>query len=308
MTHHARLVLAVSSVALAALSGCGGSHATRRAAPRSVFTYDAKRPLRFQDRGRVNKNYPIAVRDVSFSTPSGTVPAFLVEPPRRGRLPAVIYLHGSGGDRSELLVPATWIAARGAVALVLTAPSAAAQATGGSALRELRRQRDLAVDDVVAVRRAVDLLRSRPNVDPNRIGFVGWSAGARTGAVVTGVEPRIRAFVLMSAGASPVAAYVARAPAQLRAAVGRLLRQVDPLRYVAKADADRLLLEDGRRDEIVPRAALMAVIRAAPRGTAVRWYAAGHALDARAYRDQLAWLARKLGIRGRPVAGAASGP
>jgi hypothetical protein len=40
----------------------------------------------------------------------------------------------------------------------------------------------------------------------------------------------------------------------------------------------------------------------------VRWYAAGHALDAKAFRDQLAWLARKLELRGPPVRGARTGP
>ena len=210
----ARKRIGVWTAIVALAAGCGHRAAPRVVAP-SVFSYDASRPLRFEDHGRVNHRYPIAVRDVSFATPSGRVQAFLVVPPRRGRLAGVVYLHGSGGDRRELIVPATWLAARGAVALVLTAPSAVAPPRALAALAQLRRQRRLAVADVVAVRRAVDVLRSLPNVDPKRIGFVGWSAGARTGAVVAGVEPRADAFVLMSAGASPVSAYVAQAPARL---------------------------------------------------------------------------------------------
>jgi hypothetical protein len=35
----------------------------------------------------------------------------------------------------------------------------------------------------------------------------------------------------------------------------------------------------GRRDAIVPRAALLNIVHAAPRGTIVRWYDAPHALD-----------------------------
>jgi hypothetical protein len=41
-------------------------------------------------------------------------------------------------------------------------------------------------------------------------------------------------------------------------------------------------------------AALSAFVRAAPRGTVVRWYDAGHALSPRAYADARAWLLRKL--------------
>jgi dienelactone hydrolase len=164
------------------------------------------------------------------------------------------------------------------------------------------------VRDVVAVRRAADLLRSMPNVDRGRIGFVGWSAGARTGAIVSGVEPHIRVFVLMSGGALPVGDYAAQAPARLRPELVRVLRQIDPLRFIARARAGTILLQDGRQDQIVPRRALDALAAAAPRGTIVRWYPAGHALNARAYRDQLAWLARKLTIKGPPIPGAKEGP
>ena len=302
--------LVEACLAILMLVGCG--HAAQRplgAAP-SPFSYDASQPLRLVDRGRANRRYPIAVRDVSFSTPSGRVSAYLVVPPRRGRLPGVVYVHGSGGDRRELLVPATWLAARGAVALVLTAPStnAATPSPNASAPAELRRQRDIAVADVVAARRAVDVLRSLSDVDPSRIGYVGWSAGARTGALVAGAEPRIRALVLMSGGALPVSAYAARAPASLRAAISRTLGEIDPLKWIARARPGTLLLEDGRKDGIVPRAALTGLARAAPAGTPVRWYDAGHALNATAYRDQLVWLTRKLSIHGPAVAGARTGP
>ena len=83
-----------------------------------------------------------------------------------------------------------------------------------------------------------------------------------------------------------------------------MLRSIDPLRYVARAKPGSLLLENGRRDSVVPRAALMNVVRAAPRGTIVRWYAASHGLNRQAYRDAFAWLARRLPIDGPRVPGA----
>jgi hypothetical protein len=75
-----------------------------------------------------------------------------------------------------------------------------------------------------------------------------------------------------------------------------VLGTLDPLRYVALAKPGSLLLEDGRRDEVVPRAALLNVVHAAPSGTTVRWYDAPHALSRKAYRDAFDWLARKLPI------------
>jgi dienelactone hydrolase len=161
---------------------------------------------------------------------------------------------------------------------------------------------------VIAVRRGIDLLRRRPDVDPSRIGYVGWSAGARTGAIVAGVEPRLRTVVLMSGGATPISSYAGRAPAALRPAIRRYLGAVDPLRYLPRATGSALLLQDGRRDQIVPRSALDALAHAAPTGTTVRWYDADHGLNANAYHDQLVWLARKLELSGPPVKGALTGP
>jgi poly(3-hydroxybutyrate) depolymerase len=284
-------------------AGCGSSSSPSRPKP---FSYDAAAPLRYVDHGRVNtRKYPLAVHDVSYRSGGRRIAGYLVLPPGRRRHPAVVFVHGAGGDRSELLRQAGWLAARHVVTLTITAPSAAARIPPATPTALLAETRATAVADVVAVRRAVDLLRSLDVVDPARIGYVGWSAGARTGTLLAASESRLRALVLLSAGAAPVSAYVAEAPPAFRSRVRRVFGSVDPLRYLPRARPGSLLLEDGRRDEIVPRYALLNVIHAAPRGTAVRWYDAPHALGRRAYRDAFVWLARKLPIGGPPVRGAA---
>jgi len=287
-------------------AGCGSSSSPSPSVPPQPFSYDVFAPLGYVDHGRVNtRKYPLAVHDVSYSSGGQRVAAYLVLPPGRGPHPAVVFVHGAGGDRRELLVQAGWLAGRNVVTLTITAPSATARAAPKTPADVLAETRGTAIADVVAVRRAVDLLQRLAVVDPKRIGYVGWSAGARTGLVLSAVEPRLRALVLLSAGSARVSAYVAAAPPSLRPQVRRVLGSVDPLRYVARARPGSLLLEDGRRDEIVPRYALQNVIHAAPRGTAVRWYDTPHALDRKAYRDAFAWLARKLPILGAPVPGAA---
>ena len=296
---------------VAVLAGCGSSHpaSVRQAAPapptlRLDFAYDATAPLRYIDRGRVNTPAPLAIHDVSFSSRGRRIEGFLVIPPGDRRHPAVVFVHGTGGDRRELLPEAGWLAARNVVTLTITAPPPTPNPAAKTSQEVLEQVQTDAVAEVVAIRRAVDALRSLPEVDPQRIGYVGWSAGARVGTLVAASEPRIRAFVLLSAGAAPVSAYVARAPRRLRPYLRRAFASVDPLRYVARARPESLLLEDGRQDEVVPRAALQNVIRAAPKGTTVRWYDAPHALDRRAYHDAYEWLAQRLPIKGPRVRGA----
>ena len=309
-----KAALALVVVLLAA--GCGGSKGaapTPTPAPKpelaSPFEYDAGAALRFQDGGRVNSDdYPIAIHDVSYLSGGERVEAYLAIPPGGERHPAVIFLHGSGGDRTQMLLSATWMAGRGALTLTITAPSTGvAGIPGATPLQQLQQERNLSVADVVAVRRAVDLLGERTDVDPDRIGFLGWSAGARTGAILAGVEPRLRGVILMSGGAAPISEYIAQIPVALRPPLEPILRSIDPLRYIAKATAERLLLQNGRQDEVVPPEALAAMVAAAPKGTEVRWYAAGHGLNQQALKEQLAWLTEKLEV-GPNVTGARTGP
>lgn len=237
----------------------------------------------------------VTVRSLTFASGGVAVPAYLVTPSGGGRHPAVVLVHGSGGDRSELLGPAKALARLGLVAMTITEPSTShppkAVSTVAALLAETKAG---ALADAAAVRRAADVLASRSDVDPRRLGYLGWSAGAKTGALVAAADARFRALALLSAGAQPVASFVAAAPPPYRAAVRKTLTAVDPLTAIAKARPGSILLEDGRRDEIVPRAALENMVRAAPRGTVVRWYSAPHALDAAAFRDAEHWLAGRL--------------
>lgn len=285
----------------ATLAGCGSSAAPpQRSAldiPRLRFGYDASAPLRYVDRGRVNAPAEqVAVHDVSFRSGNIRVDGYLVLPARRGRRPAVVVVHGSGGDRRELLPQAKRLAAeRRIVVLTITEPSTShPPGPVGTVEAFLAQARATQVRDVVAVRRAVDVLQTLRQVDPRRIGYLGWSAGAKNGTFVAAAEPRVRALVLLSAGADPVSAFVAQAPPGTHAEVRRVLGSIDPLRYVARARPGSLLLEDGTRDEVVPRRALLNVVHAAPSGTTVRWFAAHHALNDAAYETAFAWLATRL--------------
>lgn len=292
----AALVLAAAAV----LAGCGssGKKESSLAAP---FAYDSSKPLNFESKKTFLGSKGIEVRDVSYDSPSGErLTAYLVSPPQAGRHPAVIFVHGAGGDRAELFERAAAMAKRGAVGLTLEmtySPRRAAALPSG--MDGLRARTGNEVESVREVRRAVDLLRSLPSVDGDRIGYVGWSAGARMGAIAAGVEHRIGAFDLIAGGAAPVEDYVRLAPEDVRPEIDSLLSKTDPLRYVGHAAPSALLFQDGRRDEIVPQPALKALADAGSDPKELRWYDTGHVPSEKAWADSRNWLAGRLGLTQR---------
>jgi dienelactone hydrolase len=290
------------------LVACGGSESASKPGA-EIYEYDRSKPLAMRDNGVVNKNYPVKVRDISFAGPSERVPSYVLTPPGTGPYPAVIYLHGAGGDRLEMVYTASWLAGRRAVALTVESPySPNREIELGPGVEGLRRERDRTVMGIVELRRAVDLLQSMPEVDDDRIGFVGYSAGARSGAILAGVEPRIRAFVFMSGGEDTVDEFVALVSPAQRDEVRPLLDDTDGVRFIGQASPAKLLFQAGRRDVVVPRDALETLIRAGSEPKEVKWYDAGHALNKNAQRDQLEWLSDVLEIEGPPVKGALTGP
>jgi dienelactone hydrolase len=291
-----------------ALTACGGSESVSKQ-DAEIYAYDDSKPLALRDNGVVNENYPVKVRDVSFAGPSERVPAYLLTPPGKGPYPAVVYLHGAGGDRLEMVYRASWLAGRGAVGLTVESPySPNREIRLGPGVAGLRKERNRTIMGIVELRRAVDLLQSLPQVDDDRIGFVGYSAGARSGAILAGVEPRIRAFVLMSGGEDTVDEFMALVSPDQQREVRTILEDTDGLKYIAQASPAKLLFQAGRQDEIVPREALETLIRAGSDPKVVKWYEAGHALNTEAERDQLEWLTDELVIEGPPVQGAITGP
>ena len=238
-----------SCSAVLVLVACGGGR-------HDPYAYDTSRPLAFHDQGVALSNARIAMHVVTYRGASGLVRGFLVVPRSAGRHPAVLFLHGSGGNREDFLAPAAQLASHGLVTMTISQPNAAAS------FRPL----------VVNARRALDVLAARSDVDPHELGLVGFSLGAQTAAILAGEERRLRALGLVAGRGVPEA--------------------IDGVRH---SHAD-LFFQAGRHDDHVPHAQLVALIRAAPGHPRVRWYRTGHGMSRRAFDDQLTWQAAELGV------------
>jgi len=118
---------------------------------------------------------------------------------------------------------------------------------------------------VVDRRRTVDWLQRLPGVDPDRIGAIGVSLGGLATVLLSAVEPRVRASVVMMAGGDVgdivtrsdeprISRYVREtglSPIELRDAI-RAAVTSDPLTLAPFVDARRLLVFQTRFDTTVP--------------------------------------------------------
>lgn len=91
-------------------------------------------------------------------------------------------------DKYQFKDEAVLLAKRGVISLLLNSPF-------NSGCSDARNPRLGYIITVLIARRAVDLLMTPPQVDSERIGYVGHSFGATWGGVLAGVEPRLHTLV-----------------------------------------------------------------------------------------------------------------
>jgi dienelactone hydrolase len=128
----------------------------------------------------------------------------------KGRLPAVIVLHGTGGNKEGLASHLQNLARRGMLAIGIDARYHGARIPGGAhgsqeyneavlrAYREpdtRKQEHPFYYDTVYDLWRTVDYLQSRKDVDRNRIGMIGFSMGGIETWFAAATDPRIRVAV-----------------------------------------------------------------------------------------------------------------
>ena len=249
-----------------------------------LFGYAASAPLGWREIAAVDTRDGITVRDVSFQAPKlGRVQAYLVLPEGDGPFPAVVWLPGSNGSRDDHVEDARAIAKEGIASLL---PQPAGPVLSCS---KIARERATYVANVVILRRSLDALQSRPDVDRTRLGAVGFSYGSYVVGSGAGAEPRLKAVVLDSGGGRWSRA--AREFCKPSAKIMTSLRAIDPQAWIGRTRA-AVLIQNGSRDPLTRRVELQTLAKAAR--TKVRYYPALHPLNEQAYADRAAFLVGNL--------------
>lgn len=271
------------------------------AADRALFSYDANAPLNFQKavEGTVNG---VEVSNIAYSSPDGGLVNGMMWVPlnRPGLRPGMVLMHGLPGNATNTANVAQSYAQMGAVAIAISAPW---NRRTGQPFTFTVQDRFEQIQVIKDLQRAVDVLRSLPQVDDERIAYDGRSWGGATGALFVGIERRLKTAVLIVGHSGQVS--LATGPdgyllgtglsCAVRAAWIRAMTPIEPIRFVGAAGIP-LLLQNGTLDELVPTANAAELHAAAQQPKEVRWYEAGHSLNQQASIDRINWLIVKIGL------------
>jgi dienelactone hydrolase len=185
--------------------------------------------------------------------------------------PAVICLHILDGNMELVRLTCSVLASRGVPAILFLLPYYGERGLpeGPEAMAKDPRMFLSALDQAMLdVKRTVDVLASRPEVDGQRIGITGVSLGGIVAATAACSDPRIHRAALILAGGDlrtivhharetrELSVLINRLPPQDKAAVEATIDAVDPLHVATqirdRALAGRVLMVNAAEDEVIP--------------------------------------------------------
>lgn len=314
-----RIVCALSITTALALVP-GALCQTRNASPsisveemrQAFYAYDASLPLNPELKKMPEESQKLAEMRTRYhltydSVHDQRVTAILALPKKFAPpFPAVILVAGAGGhkDTDYLRLTADMLSSLGYATLSLDAQYHGERKrpgrTGNIHLIDSYTNRDAWVQTVIDLRRAVDYLASRPDIDAQKIGYFGFSQGGILGATFLGVEPRVKAACLAVSGGGFVEwakqrkiwkAGHARA-FQVNAAV------TDPIYFIGRFAPRPLLMLSAKRDELIPKEATLRLFNAAKQPKQLVWFNSGHILPLDAlFNDARHFFVEHLGAR-----------
>lgn len=302
------LSILLSGILLLVLFPLAGGHAETKSTARletlAGVTYDPGAPLSAVTKPFFDaKNPPTEARTFRVTykgAENATVPALLTLPGngqgKAKKFPAVMLVHGLSSRKEDTILLSVAFARRGYATFSIDLPI-----HGERRLRDGRTIADLSLEEtrhtgavaVADLRRGVDYLSARSDIDKSRLGCVGISLGGIFGGVFAGMETRIKSVALWSAGGDWGEMLTeSRHPFALKRrekgslpdaeTVEKTLHDVDPLNYIAKLAPRPLLLLAGTEDYVVPNECTDALFEAAGQPKKLVRYPGGHIPDLRA--------------------------
>lgn len=171
-------------------------------AQRALFDYDATVPLSVIEKSTETRDR-VSVRDITFNALTGKdVAAYIVTPDGKGPFAAVLWVHWLGEpestNRTEFLNEAVTLASQGVMSVLVDAMWSTAVNPDWFGKRVPEEDYGNSIKQVIALRRAMDLLLSQPEADKTRVGVVGHDYGGMYSMMMAGVDQRAKAYVYVA--------------------------------------------------------------------------------------------------------------
>lgn len=282
----------------AVLFAWAATHTLAAAAPASLFDYDRSAPLDVH-LVSTESHGDAVIRDITFVANKTPVKAFVVAPAaKHDSLAGILYVHWLGEpattNRTEFLNEAVVLASLGTVSVLVDTMWAQPKW-----YEDRIPEHDYAdsVTQVIALRRAMDLLLAQPGIDPQRIAYVGHDFGAMYGAVMLGVDHRVKTCVLMAGVPHFIDWFLySRQPKDLPSYRAQLA-PLDPVNFLPRIGVPAYF-QFAAHDQYVTAAAAAEFYGAALPRKQMTTYDAKHDLHTpEVAADRVAWLIHTLGLK-----------
>jgi hypothetical protein len=272
--------LAALGLALAAMTPAAAT-----AQPTQTFSYDASQPLAPSFGKPRTLAEGVRATPITFRSEGRLVTGEVVGGVGDKWHGGVLFVHWLGdpktSNHTELEPDALALAKAGVTSLLVDAPwsdPAWFPALGKSADADIR----MTTNEVIDLRRGLDMLERLPGVDPDRIAVVGHDFGAMFAMMLGAVDHRPRAFVFITPNDSLGDWYVwekAMPTAERDAYLSRLSPfQMAPYAAQLKAPGG-VLFQVTDQDVYVTKAKIQALYDASPEPKFISWFHISHRMD-----------------------------
>lgn len=222
-------------------------------------------------------------------------------PEKEGSYAAILYVHwyepeSGSSNRSQFEEEAKEMTRAGAICLLVETlwsdPDFFIKRTQEDDLRN-------SIEEVISLRRAMDLLSTQPNVDSGRFAYVGHDFGGMYGVLAGSIDQRPTHYVIMAATPRfpDWYLYLPKLEGETRDAFIRQMSEIDPIAHVANLSPAPILFQVATDDPHVPRERAEEFFAKAKEPKEIKWYQAGHGLNEAATLDRKAWLKEKLTLK-----------
>jgi dipeptidyl aminopeptidase/acylaminoacyl peptidase len=267
-----------------------------------LFAYRKSTPFAFQLKDS-EKFKNVVVQTININNDKlQKIEAYLIEPRSEGKYPVVIFQHGGENDNDYFFQEGKELSKKGIICLLIEAPW----------LRPVYKNNMLWGNTsqfyrqgIIDIQRSIDFLSTLPKVDTSRIAFTGHSYGAQLGGILAGIEPRIKAYVLMSGTAELTSLLKETNHPRINIIRDSIpldfnnwLKQMEPLNpiHYIRHSKSPVFFQFAANDEYdIDEIEAKKYVAAAPLTEHVRFYNSGHQMiNKKAEEDRTKWIVQKL--------------